>query len=265
MARSPQAGLRCASTSSAVLPSGCLTGSAAQRFVSDVCEGRAGRSSTRPFAQGTSGDITLPLPPMPEQQRIVEAIDSYLTRLDDAVASLERAQAKLKAYRASVLKAAVEGRLVPTEASLARAEKRDYEPADVLLARILKERRRRWEEAELARLKAAGKTPKDDKWKAKYEEPRLSEHERSLSLPRVVLGAPRSSYGRAAWAGSVRQSTTRDDTVRAVLTSRPTLRGTGLDIRRRQGRWTFTPHAFETVSSRGAATSCSTEASGVPI
>ena len=40
-------------------------------------------------------------------------------------------QAKLKAYRASVLKAAVEGRLVPTEASLARAEKRDYEPAEV--------------------------------------------------------------------------------------------------------------------------------------
>ena len=106
-----------------------------------------------------------------EQQRVVEAIDSYLTRLDDAVASLERVQAKLKAYRASVLKAAVEGRLVPTEASLARAEKRDYEPAEVLLARILKERRRRWEEAELAKLKAAGKTPKDDKWKAKYQEP----------------------------------------------------------------------------------------------
>jgi type I restriction enzyme S subunit len=108
--------------------------------------------------------------PTNEQHRIVEAIDSYLTRLDAAVTSLERAQAKLKAYRASVLKAAVEGRLVRTEASLARAEKREYEPAEVLLARILKERRRRWEEAELARLKAAGKTPKDDKWKAKYEE-----------------------------------------------------------------------------------------------
>jgi type I restriction enzyme S subunit len=110
-------------------------------------------------------------PPSGEQQRIVEAVDSFLTRLNAAVASLERVQAKLKAYRASVLKAAVEGRLVPTEASLARAEERDYEPADVLLARILKERRRRWEESELAKLKAAGKTPRDDKWKAKYEEP----------------------------------------------------------------------------------------------
>src|SRR6266542_781306 len=111
------------------------------------------------------------LPPVKEQLRITEAIESQLTRLDDVVASVERVQAKLKAYRASVLKAAVGGRLVPTEASLARAEKRAYEPAEALLARILKERRRRWEEAELARLKAAGKTPKDDKWKAKYEEP----------------------------------------------------------------------------------------------
>ena len=126
--------------------------------------------------------------PASEQRRIVEAIDSYLTRLDDAVASLERVQAKLKAYRASVLKAAVEGRLVPTEASLARAEKRDYEPAEALLARILKERRRRWEEAELAKLKAAGKTPKDDKWKARYEEPVAPDTSTSGASRGVVLG-----------------------------------------------------------------------------
>jgi len=44
-----------------------------------------------------------------------------------------------------VLKAACEGRLVPTEAELAHAEGRDYEPADQLLARILAERRARWE------------------------------------------------------------------------------------------------------------------------
>ncbi len=62
------------------------------------------------------GDIELPIAPLPEQHRIVEAIDSYLTRLDDAVASLERVQRNLERYRASVLKAAVEGRLVPTEA-----------------------------------------------------------------------------------------------------------------------------------------------------
>ena len=121
--------------------------------------------------------------PTKEQQRIVDAIDSYLTRLDDAIAGLEGVLAKLKAYRASVLKAAVEGRLVPTEASLARAERRDYEPADVLLARILKERRRRWEEVELARLTAAGKTPKGNKWKVRYQEPIAPDTSKLSELP----------------------------------------------------------------------------------
>jgi type I restriction enzyme S subunit len=82
-----------------------------------------------------------------------------------------------------VLKAAVEGRLVPTEASLARAERRAYEPAQALLASILKERSRRWEEVELAKLKAAGKAPKDDKWKAKYQEPQAPDTSTLPGLP----------------------------------------------------------------------------------
>ena len=83
--------------------------------------GRALRSqATKPVGYRTSCSRSRP----PEQRRIVEAIESYLSRLDDAVASLERVQRNLKRYRASVLKAAVEGRLVPTEAELARAEGR---------------------------------------------------------------------------------------------------------------------------------------------
>ena len=121
--------------------------------------------------------------PPAEQHRIVEAIESYFTRLDDAAATLERAQRNLKRYRASVLKAAVEGRLVPTEAELARAEGRDYEPASVLLERILAERRRRWEENELAKMKAKGKAPTDDKWKAKYEEPTAPNIDELAEIP----------------------------------------------------------------------------------
>jgi type I restriction enzyme S subunit len=115
--------------------------------------------------------IEVPIAPSSEQRRIVSAIESYFTRLDDATATLERVQRNLERYRASVLKAAVEGRLVPTEAELAREEGRDYEPASVLLERILLERRRRWEEAELAKLRAKGKEPKGDAWKGKYTEP----------------------------------------------------------------------------------------------
>ena len=104
-------------------------------------------------------EVDIPIAPLPEQHRIVEAIESYLTRLDDAVASLERVQRNLERYRASVLKAAVEGRLVPTEAELARQEGRSYEPADVLLERILAERKARWIEdaAEKARAKGNAK------------------------------------------------------------------------------------------------------------
>ena len=90
-------------------------------------------------------ETTIHLPPLPEQRRIVAAIERHFTRLDAAVAALERAQANLRRYRASVLKAACEGQLVPTEAEFARAEGREYETAGALLERILAERRARWE------------------------------------------------------------------------------------------------------------------------
>ena len=53
-------------------------------------------------------------------------------------------QANLKRYRAAVLKAACEGKLVPTEAELARQEGRTYETGAQLLERILTERRQKW-------------------------------------------------------------------------------------------------------------------------
>lgn len=84
--------------------------------------------------------VPFPMAPLPEQRRIVEAIETQLTRLDAAVAALKRAQANLKRYRASVLKAAVEGRLVPTEAELARSEGRGYESGEELLKRLTFER-----------------------------------------------------------------------------------------------------------------------------
>jgi type I restriction enzyme, S subunit len=120
---------------------------------------------------GQLRDHSVMVPPLGEQHRIVESIESYLMRLDAAEAALARVQANLERYRVSVLKAAVEGRLVPTEAELAREEGREYEPAEVLLDRILLERRARWEEAELAKLEAKGKPPKGDAWKQKYKAP----------------------------------------------------------------------------------------------
>jgi len=86
----------------------------------------------------------LPLAPLSEQRRIVAEIEKQFTRLDAGVAALRRVQVNLKRYRASVLKAACEGKLVPTEAELARAEGREYESGATLLERILAERRGSW-------------------------------------------------------------------------------------------------------------------------
>jgi len=96
------------------------------------------------LSSGRFAEVEFPLPPTPEQHRITLEVDKQLTRLDAAVATLNAVQAKLKRARASVLKAAVEGRLVPTEAELARADGRSYDFASALLERILAERRSRW-------------------------------------------------------------------------------------------------------------------------
>jgi type I restriction enzyme S subunit len=48
-------------------------------------------------------DLPVPIAPLPEQRRIVAEIETQLTRLDAAVAALERARANLKRYRAATL------------------------------------------------------------------------------------------------------------------------------------------------------------------
>jgi type I restriction enzyme S subunit len=62
----------------------------------------------------------IPVPSLSEQRQIVSEIEKQFTRLDAGVAALKRVQANLKRYRAAVLKAACEGKLVPTEAELSR-------------------------------------------------------------------------------------------------------------------------------------------------
>ena len=85
--------------------------------------------------------IPVTVPPLEEQERVVAYLDEQLSRLDASVAALHRVQANLNRYRASVLSCACEGRLVPTEAELARQECRPFETGTQLLQRILAVRR----------------------------------------------------------------------------------------------------------------------------
>jgi type I restriction enzyme S subunit len=89
--------------------------------------------------------FSIPAPPLDQQKRIVAEIEKQFSRLDEAVASLKRVKANLKRYKAAVLKAAVEGRLVETEAELARREGRSYETGEQLRQRILETRRSQWQ------------------------------------------------------------------------------------------------------------------------
>ncbi len=60
-------------------------------------------------------DYPFPLFPLPQQRRIVSAIELQLGRLDAAVARLQAAKAKLKRYKQAVLKAAYDDSLAETD------------------------------------------------------------------------------------------------------------------------------------------------------
>jgi type I restriction enzyme, S subunit len=146
--------------------------------------GRLDRSTAVPgLSRSDYDEIEIALAPADEQKRIVFEIEKQFTRLDAAVAALKRAQANLKRYRASVLKAACEGRLVPTEAELARREGRSYESASVLLERILAKRRARWEAGQIAKRILSKKVPKDNGWRAQYQQPSATIPQQTTSKP----------------------------------------------------------------------------------
>jgi type I restriction enzyme S subunit len=119
--------------------------------------------------KGKFSGLRIPVAPEDEQREIVAEIEKQFTRLEAGVAGLRRVQANLKRYRTAVLKAACEGKLVPTEAELARErqkvaaasrrwsseenQSRDgsatqegpgYETGAQLLERALTERRQMW-------------------------------------------------------------------------------------------------------------------------
>ena len=163
---------------------------------------KGSKSLAESFASGTtflelSGakakQIPIPIAPFYEQKRIVAEIEKQFSRLDEAVKNLNRVKANLKRYKAAILKAAVEGRLTEEW----RKNHPDIESADKLLERILTERRKKWEEAELAKMKAKGKVPKDDKWKKRYKEAELSREEYTFQIPETWAW---SNLGQVAWS-----------------------------------------------------------------
>lgn len=82
----------------------------------------------------------VPLPPLSEQQEIVRRVDKLFALADVIESRLTDARRMADQLTQAVLAKAFRGELVPTEAELARREKRTYESAAELLARIRAER-----------------------------------------------------------------------------------------------------------------------------
>ena len=135
-------------------------------FMQTVDLGELSRSTTVPSIRKSDVvDIAIAVPQLSAQDEIVAELEKQFSRLGVAVANLQRVKANLKRYKASVLKAAVEGRLVETEATLARHEGRTYETGEQLLQRLLEVRRAR------------------PKGKSKYKEPAVPNLEAVTTLP----------------------------------------------------------------------------------
>jgi len=115
----------------------------------------------------TLNGLPVPIAPLNEQRRIVAKLEALQARSRRAREALDAVPPLLEKLRQSILAAAFRGDLTKDW----RAKHKDVEPPSELLKRIRTERRKKWEETELAKMKAKSKTPTDDKWKAKYKEP----------------------------------------------------------------------------------------------
>lgn len=111
-------------------------------------------------------DYKIPVAPINEQMRIIDKIENIFSNLDAGVLLLKKAKDKLKNYRASILKAAVDGKLTEQW----REMNPPSESASQFLERILLERRRKWEEDQLAKYAEKGQAPPKN-WREKYKEP----------------------------------------------------------------------------------------------
>jgi type I restriction enzyme S subunit len=123
-------------------------------------------------------DLEITLPPLAEQQRVGTKIEALRERSRRAREALAEAEPLLEQFRQSVLAAAFRGDLTADW----RAAHPGIEPASELLHRIRAERRRRWEQAELAKYEAKGTKPPKG-WQDKYEEPESVDDSTLPKLP----------------------------------------------------------------------------------
>jgi type I restriction enzyme S subunit len=87
--------------------------------------------------------LLIPLPPLPEQHRIVAKIEELFTRLDAGVEALKKVKGQIKRYQQAVLKYAFEGKLTQQwRENVGTYGNTPIEPASALLERIKEQRKK---------------------------------------------------------------------------------------------------------------------------
>lgn len=109
------------------------------------------RNQIESVAKSTSGvnninsneimNLLIPLCPLPEQNQIVQEIETRFSVCDNMEKNIDEALQKADALRQSILKKAFEGRLLTDEELEAARKEPDWEPAEKLLEKIKKEKK----------------------------------------------------------------------------------------------------------------------------
>jgi type I restriction enzyme S subunit len=144
----------------------------------EYAESLASGTTFKELSGSRMAELQIPVPPIDVQRRIVKKLDEVLAQSRSAVEQLDLVPELAETYRQSVLAAAFRGDLTATW----RNKNPTVEPASQLLERMRVARRKKWEMGELAKMKAKGKTPRDDKWKGNYVEPEAASGD-DLALP----------------------------------------------------------------------------------
>lgn len=97
-------------------------------------------SATPHLFQKDIKKFLIKIPPLPEQQEIVRRVDALFAFADSIESNVTAAREKTEKLRQSILAKAFSGKLVETEAEIAKREGRDYETAEVLLDKIKAEK-----------------------------------------------------------------------------------------------------------------------------
>ena len=92
-----------------LIPNDCVTSDWLYYWMKIVDFGKYAHATTLPSLKlSTLKELTIPVPPLEEQQRIVARIEELFSELDAAVATLEQTKEQLAVYRQAVLKEAFE-------------------------------------------------------------------------------------------------------------------------------------------------------------